>query len=117
MGFGGRVELPPECALGLCARRRRPFDEGDLKGMLSASGNLKLRADMMGNLGWIVVNEMPYAVVRNAPEHSPAAKRANGGLLASGKDPCETKADDVSQLPADGGVLLCFHDSVCVSTN
>ncbi len=53
---------------------------------------------MDGNLGQIVVNEMPKAVMRDAPELGPIAQRADRRLFARWENAAEAQADDVCEL-------------------
>jgi len=64
---------------------------------------LQLGANVNRDFGRIVVNEMPDAVVRNAPEFCPVAKRADRRLLALRKNTAQTQADDVSKLTLANG--------------
>ena len=65
---------------------------------LATGRHLQLGADVNRDFGRIVVNEMPDAVVRDAPEFRPIAQRADRRLLARGKNATQAQADDVSQL-------------------
>ena len=65
---------------------------------LAAGRHLQLGSNVNRDFGRIVVNEMPDAVVRDAPEFRPIAQRADRRLLARGKNATQAQADDVSQL-------------------
>ena len=70
---------------------------------LAPSRHLQLGADVVRDFGWIVVNEMPDAVMRDAPEFGPVAQRADRRLFARWENAAEAQADDVCELALRGG--------------
>jgi hypothetical protein len=86
--------------------RRQKTGRGvnDAKKPASASGgNLQLRADMQGDLGWVEKNEVADFVIGDAPELGPRAERSDRRPLAGGKYPALAKADDVGELTFKNG--------------
>lgn len=65
--------------------------------------HFQLRADMHGNLGGIVIDEMSDAVMRYAPELRPFPQRAHRGLFPCREDPAQAKAENIHELISNGG--------------
>lgn len=71
---------------------------------------------MHGDLGGIVIDEVPDPVMRNAAELGPLAQGANGRLLVLGEYPAQPQADDVRELRFNAGSCACFHALTAWST-
>jgi len=57
---------------------------------------------MRGDFSGVVINEVPDAVMRDAPELRPLAECANRWLFACREDPAEAKPEDVRELILTG---------------
>ena len=66
--------------------------------MSPARRHLEFGADVVGHLSRVELDEMPDAVMRDAPEFGPVAQRADRGLLVLRKNSAETQTDDVREL-------------------
>ena len=67
-------------------------------GRLSPGRDFQLGSDMHRHLGRIVINEMSYAVMRDAAEFRPGAKRTNRRLLTRREYSALAQADDIREL-------------------
>ena len=70
--------------------------------LLAPRRHLQFCADMGGDLGWIVIDEMSDPVMGNAPEFGPIPQGAYRRLLARGEDPAQAKADNIRELTSNG---------------
>ena len=67
-------------------------------GQLLASGwHLQLGADVGRDFGRVVIDEMTKTVIRDAPEFSPIAQRANRGLFTCGKNAAQAQAGNIRE--------------------
>lgn len=73
-------------------------------------------ADMDGNLGGVVINEVPDAMMRDAPELGPFPQRPDRRLFACREYPAQAKAGDVGKLVFDQGRRRGVHACNCTST-
>lgn len=71
---------------------------------------------MHRHLGRVVIDEMPDAMMRDAPELRPSAERADGRLLVLGEDAAEAQPGDIRKLSFDAGKGRCVHTLGSVST-
>lgn len=60
-------------------------------------------------LDGIVINEMPDAMMRNAPQFGPNAKRADGRFFSLGENSAQAKAEDVGELAFHTWCWWCVH--------
>jgi hypothetical protein len=60
-------------------------------------------ADMIGNLGRVIIDEMADFVMGDATELCPGAEGADRWLFAGGKYAALAKADDVGKLTFKNG--------------
>ncbi len=80
---------------------RRDTTQHDSTLLLTSGGDFEFGADMERNLGWIIIDEVANAVMRNAAEFGPFAQGADGGLATGGENATGAKADDVGELRVD----------------
>jgi len=84
---------------------------------LSARWHLEFGMNVRCDFGRVIINEVPNAVVWDAPEFCPTSQRANGGFFVFGKNPAEAETDDVSELVlCEGCILWRFHAHACQSS-
>jgi len=57
---------------------------------------------MRGDFSRIVINEVPDAVMRNAPEFRPLAECADRWFFAYGENSAQAKSEDVRELILTG---------------
>lgn len=73
-------------------------------------------ADVIGNLGRVVIDEVTDPVMRDAAKLRPGAKRTDRRLLARWEYPAKAEADDVRKLAFRDGRYWRFHIIGCTST-
>ena len=102
----------PDAGLGYCGCPKKPAVKGGLEGLDSrtapecesgAGGDFQFGADVHGDLGDVVIDEMAEAMVGNAAKPSPFAEGAEGRFFTGGENPAGAEADDVGELRADAG--------------
>src|SRR5665213_947747 len=84
---------------------------------LAPSRNHELGSDMRAHLTWIVIDEVPDAVVRDSSQLGPFPKCANRRLLAWREYPAKSQAHNVSELISLRCFELGFHVHGCASTD
>ena len=102
--------------------KRQPSDWRDHSPQLrfgprgSACWYFEPRADVKRHFLWIEINEVAYLMVRNAPQLRPSPERADGRLLAFGKNPSAAESVNISELAIDRCDYLRVHALACAST-
>ena len=69
------------------------------------------------NLDWVVIHEMPDAVIRNAPALRPLAQRPDRWLLVLGEDPTQSQPSYIGELSYDEGRCRSVHTYGGASTH
>jgi hypothetical protein len=68
------------------------------------------------DLGSVIIDEMTYAVMGDAPQFGPVPQGGDGGFLVLWENPAAAEADDVRELAFGGGRELRLHTPACRSS-
>ena len=70
-------------------------------GRLSSGRDFQLGADMVGDLGRVVIDEVTYAMMGNVSQRGPGSERANGRFFAGRENPALAQTDNIRELTSE----------------